>query len=255
MSRELQSSIVDKCTRVLDTLSGSQNAMSFTDLVDSTGFTKSSTHRIIAILLGEQMLAYEERTKSYTLGPRVLNWARAAWQKTDLQQISDADLIELREKTGVNVAVSILSGDSIMFIRTVDTSSVRYAAKVGELSPLHCTAAGKLFLAFESSARDSAFSGSYDFDKFTETTITEPALLEKELEKVRGAGYARCDREEFFQVCGIAAPVFDYQSKIIAALSLWAPTKVASIDALEQHASLLLETAERISQRFGAMRS
>jgi DNA-binding IclR family transcriptional regulator len=253
MSRELQSSIVDKCATVLDTLAGSQNTMSFTELVDSTGFTKSSTHRIIAILLGEGMLAYDERTRSYTLGPRVLNWARAAWQKTDLQQISDADLTELREQTGVNVAVSILSGDAILFIRTMDAKSVRYAAKVGELSPLHCTAAGKLFMAFDPATENLVLSADYELEKFTETTITNPALLVKELEKVRKSGYARCDREEFLQVCGIAAPIFDYQSKIIAALSLWAPTKMASISDLTQHAALLTKTADIKSGRFGAM--
>lgn len=253
MSRELQSSIVDKCANVLDTLAASQNTMSFTELVDSTGFTKSSTHRIIAILLGEEMLAYDERTKSYTLGPRVLNWARAAWQKTDLQQISDADLTELREKTGVNVAVSILSGDAILFIRTMDTKPVRYAAKVGELSPLHCTAAGKLFLAFDQAAENSVLSANYELEKFTETTITDPEILATELKRIREVGYACCDREEFLQVSGIAAPIFDYQSKIIAALSLWAPTKVASVGDLAQHARLLTETADRISGRFGAM--
>ncbi|KHQ51711.1 IclR family transcriptional regulator [Mameliella alba] len=253
MGRELQSSIVDKCANVLDVLAGSQNTMSFTELVDSTGFTKSSTHRIITILLGEGMLAQDDRTKAYTLGPRVLGWARAAWQKTDLQQISDAELMELRDITGLNVAVSILTDESIMFIRTIDTTPVRYAAKVGEQSPLHCTAAGKLFLAHDVLVWEKVSSGHYELEKFTDKTITDPARMAKEMEVVRRRGYAVCDREEFLQVCGIAAPIFDYQAKIIAALSLWAPAKKATISDLEKQAPALTHAADRISSRFGAM--
>ncbi|WP_417210413.1 IclR family transcriptional regulator [Antarctobacter sp.] len=253
MGRELQSSIVDKCATVLDTLAASQSTMSFTEIVETTSFTKSSAHRIIAILLGEEMLSYEERTRSYTLGPRVLNWARAAWQKTDLQQISDAELAELRDRTGLNVAVSIPNGDAVMFIRTLDTKSVRYAAKVGELSPLHCTAAGKLFLAYDGNEGKGTLPAGYELEKYTETTITDPDRLADELSRIRSQGYATCDREEFLQVSGIAAPVLDYQSKIIAALSLWAPTNVASIESLLPHVPVLKETAALISARFGAM--
>lgn len=253
MSRELQSSIVDKCAKVLDLLAKSQNSINFTDIVSATQFTKSSTHRILTVLLGEQMLGYDDQTKTYHLGPRLVNWARAAWQKTDLQQISDAELIELRERTGMNVAVSIQSGDAVLFIRTMDSHSVRYAAKIGEESPLHCTAAGKLFLAFSQKGGTNPVAATEQLEKFTEFTITSADRLQAELAMVRDNGFATCDREEFLQVSGIAAPIFDYQSRIIAALSLWAPTKLASIDELKTKIPLLTEAAHAISARFGAM--
>ncbi|NGQ93117.1 hypothetical protein G5V65_19690 [Rhodobacter sp. HX-7-19] len=53
--------------------------------------------------------------------------------------------------------------------------------------------------------------------------------------------------------CRSAAPNFNYQFRVVAAISLWAATKVASIAELAQHARLLTETADRISGRFGAM--
>jgi len=253
MSRELQSSIVDKCAKVIDLLAKSQNAMSFTEIVTATQFTKSSAHRILTVLLGEKMLGFDDQTKTYNLGPRLVNWARAAWQKTDLQQISDAELIDLREKCGMNVAVSIQNGDAVLFIRTMDSYSVRYAAKIGEESPLHCTAAGKLFLAFGNQGGADPLVQAGELEKYTEFTITSVDALKKELEKVRKTGLAVCDREEFLQVSGIAAPIFDYQSRIIAALSLWAPTKLATVDDLMTKAPLLAATAAGISARFGAM--
>lgn len=253
MGRELQSSIVTKCATLLDQLSESPDPLTFSEIVDRSGYNKSSVHRIIAVLMGEELVSFDTLTKTYHLGSRPMRWARAAWQKTDLQLITDAELIQLRNMTGMNVAVSIRTEDSVMYIRTMDVRSVRYAAKIGQQAPLHATAAGKLFLAHDEDQARCGLPDGYDMEKLTEYTITAKGALKTELKRIRKAGYARCDREEFLQISGIAAPVFDYQSNIIAAISLWAPSKLASLKTVESHAANLLDAASAISARFGAM--
>ena len=253
MARELQSSIVTKCALVLDRLADSPDAMTFTEIVTATNFNKSSAHRIVTILLGENLIAFDPATRTYSLGTRPIRWARAAWQKTDLQQITDAELARLRDRTGLNVAVSVRADDSIMFIRTLDVRSVRYAAKVGEQSPLHATAAGKVFLAYDDNRERCGLPEHYDLEKLTERTITTLRNLELDLARIRRRGYAICDREEFLQINGIAAPIFDYQSRVVASLSLWAPTKLATSDDLIRYAGELVEVADDISRRFGSM--
>jgi len=253
MGRELQSSIVTKCATLLDQLSESPDPLTFSEIVEGSGYNKSSVHRIIAVLMGEELVKFDGLTKTYSLGSRPMRWARAAWQKTDLQLITDAELIQLRNQTSMNVAVSIRAEDSVMFIRTIDVRSVRYAPKIGQQSPLHATAAGKIFLAFDEDQANCGLPADYDMEKLTEYTITRKTALKAELKRTRAAGYARCDREEFLQVSGIAAPVFDYQSGIIAAISLWAPSKLASLKQVEAHAADLLTLASNISARFGAM--
>ncbi len=253
MGRALQSSIVTKCAQILDHLAESPDPMGFTEMVQATGFNKSSAHRIISILLGENLISFDPLSRTYSLGSRPMRWARAAWQQMDLQLITDADLIRLRDRTGMNVAVSVRTDESIMFIRAVDVKAVRYAPKIGQQSPLHATAAGKLFLAYGEDQARCGLPPGYDLERLTEFTITTLAELEAELKAIRRAGYARCDREEFLQISGIAAPIFDYQSRIIAGISLWAPSRLAGIDALEGHAGDLLSVASDISARFGAM--
>ena len=178
MVRELQSSIVTKCAIVMDILTESPDPMTHTEIVEATGFNKSSAHRIIAILIGEDLIHFDPATRSYSLGPRPMRWARSAWQKTDLKLIVDAELVNLRDKTGLNVAVSILTTDSIMFIRNFDVRSVRYAAKIGEQAPLHATAAGKVFLAYSESRQNCGLPEGYELEKLTEHTITNLRDLE-----------------------------------------------------------------------------
>ena len=131
MAREVQSSIVEKSVTVLDLLAQTPGRLSYSEIVAATGFNKSSAHRILSILIGQQLVQFDERDKSYSVGPKLISWARAAWQKTDLEQIEDQDLIELSEATGGNVAVSVLSEQSVTFIKTRIPHPYKLAVKIG----------------------------------------------------------------------------------------------------------------------------
>ena len=249
MPKEIQSSIVQKCVVVLDALAHAQGGLTYSDVVAETGFTKSSAHRVLSILLSEGLVMLDDVARTYSLGPKPVSWARAAWQKTDLQQIADTDLVQLRDETGLNVAVSILSGDAVLFIRTMNLRNVRYAAQVGEEASLHATAAGKLFLAY-SDDRD-ALIGKVDLEQLTEHTLVTRDALSRDIEETRTRGFAICNREEFLQISGIAAPVFDYQGRILAAISLWAPAKLASHHEVVAQSPALLRWAQVLTARFG----
>lgn len=253
MAREVQSSIVEKLVAVLDLLAKAPGKLTYSEIVVASGFNKSSTHRILSILMGQQLVHFDERDKTYSVGPKLVSWARAAWQKTDLDQIEDQDLVALGDATGMNVAVAVLSDYSVTFIRTRIINPYKLAVKLGGQSDLHCTAAGKLFLAYMQKPELDKYLDTAELEKFTETTLTDQKSLLRDLEETREKGYAVSNREEFWQVVGIAAPIVDYDNRLMASLSLWTPTRFASMEALESEAPLLLETAAKISSRFGSM--
>lgn len=251
MVREVHSTIVEKSVLVMDLLARSVEKLSFSQIVRGTGMNKSSVHRVLAILMGQDLVRYDDRSKSYTVGPKVLGWARAAWQKTDVCQIDDQDLVDLGESTGMNVAVSVINDHMITFIRTRIVHPYKLSPKVGDQSDLHCTAAGKVFLACMDPPSLSIYLEKGEFEKYTETTITDKISLRKEIEQVVDRGYAVSNREELWQVVGIAAPIVSYDKRAVAALSLWTPVKHASLEVLEKYAPKLKETAVTISTRFG----
>ncbi|ASJ73849.1 IclR family transcriptional regulator [Granulosicoccus antarcticus] len=253
MAREVQSSIIEKLVVVLDVLARTPGKLSQSEIVTATGFNKSSIHRILSILLGQGLVRLDERDKTYSVGPKLVSWARSAWQKTDLAQIEDQDLIDLSNATGMNVAISVLSDYTVTFIRTRIINPYKLAVKVGGQSDLHCTAAGKLFLGFMSKFELDTYLDTTELEKYTETTLTDQKSLLNDIELARELGYAKGNREEFWQVVGIAAPIVDYDNRIMAALSLWTPTRFASMSTLEQDVPAMLETAAKISARFGSM--
>lgn len=253
MAREVQSSIVEKLVVVLDILAKAPGKLTYSEIVEASGFNKSSTHRILSILMGQELVYFNERDKSYTVGSKLFTWARAAWQKTDLEQIESQDLIDLGEATGMNVAVAVLSDYSATFIRTRIIKPYKLAVKLGGQSDLHCTAVGKLFLSHMDETTLNKYLSNVELEKFTENTLTDQKSLLSDLEQIKIKGYATSNREEFWQVVGIAAPILDYDNRILASISLWTPTRFSSLEALEQESTLLLETAAKISARFGSM--
>jgi DNA-binding IclR family transcriptional regulator len=153
----------------------------------------------------------------------------------------------------MNVAVAVLSDNSVTFIRTNIIRPYKLAVKIGGQSELHCTAVGKVFLAYMEPLEREEYLRTAEMEKYTETTLTTPDALSRDIAQVRERGYAIADREEFYQVVGMAAPILDYEDRILAALSLWIPTRFASLEELQSNAPALLETASTISKRFGSM--
>ncbi|SCZ67463.1 IclR family transcriptional regulator [Epibacterium ulvae] len=255
MVRDVQSSIVEKSVRVVDLLAQAPNKMNQLEIMKASGLSKSSVYRILSILVGQGLVQFDEREKLYSVGPKLISWARAAWQKTDLNLIEDQDLASLSGATGFNVAVSVLSDANITFIRTHIPKPYKFAIKVGGQSELHCTAAGKVFLAYMTDTEQAAYYEAAKLEKFTESTITDEDALRDEVGVVRKQGYAFSNREEFWQIRGIAAPILDYDDRILAAISLWSPTHYVSAEGLVALAPKLMDAAAEISARFGRLLS
>lgn len=244
-----QSSIVSKCTEVLDILAQAGRPLGFTEIVQQSGFVKSSTHRVLGVLKSEGLI--ETQGKSYLLGPKILNWAARAWHQTDLQQVASGELEALSSATGQNAILAIRHGDTALYLKSVGTYRVRYGSHAGDHTPLHCTAAGKVLVAFLPNEERLNLIPKLSLDRYTEKTIIDRQAFEHEINKVRQQGYGSVDGEEFLQVCGISAPIFDFQGRLAAAIGIWAVTDRADMDALNEHREVILNTARRVSTRLG----
>lgn len=251
MTKPQQSSIVHKCAEILDVLAHARRPLGYMEIVEKTGFVKSSAHRVLAIMEGEGLVEKDQPLKAYRLGPKLSYWAQTAWRKTDLQDVAGSELEAFSEKNGHNVALSVQDADQVLYLRTFDAVPLRYASRSGERAPLHCTAAGKVFLAHMSEPRQDRLLGELNLKRITENTIVSPDALKRELKLTRIRGYGTADREEFLQVVGVAAPILDTDRAVMAAVSVWCPIDRATIGELQLIAPDLLEMTRRISAQMG----
>ncbi|MEJ6392844.1 IclR family transcriptional regulator [Gymnodinialimonas sp. 2305UL16-5] len=251
MARPKESSIVSKCALIMDTLGSARQPLPFSEIVARTGFVKSSCHRILAVLQSEQMIEYDSDSRTYFTGSRLQNWAPSSLDRHGVQEAAAPIMDALSMRARMNAALSALETDCILYLRTSDYVSLRFAARAGDRAPLHCTAAGKMFLAAMEARRRAELLALLKLEAFTEFTKTNPDELEAELESVAAQGFAVAVREEYLHVVGVCAPIRNGQSQVIAGLSLWAQTDDATPAELMAQAPDIIKAAEEISRRMG----
>jgi IclR family acetate operon transcriptional repressor len=117
---------------------------------------------------------------------------------------------------------------------------------VGLAVPLHCSALGKVLLAF-----GAARMPSEPFEARTARTITTRAALEAELVTVRERGYAVTDGELEPGLVAVAAPVSAGGVSAIAAISVSAPAARLTTKLIPPTAGKCVQVAQALSAMLG----
>ncbi len=120
---------------------------------------------------------------------------------------------------------------------------------VGLAVPLHCSALGKVLLAF-----GAARMPSEPFEARTGRTITSRAALEADLMTVRERGYAVTDEELEPGLVAVAAPVFAGGVSAIAAMSVSAPAARLTANLIPPTAGKCVQVAQALSTMLGGER-
>ena len=111
------------------------------------------------------------------------------------------------------------------------------------MNPLHCTALGKVLLAF----------GDVDMPAVLEilhpTHHHDPGPLRENLEQIRMQGYAVDDEEFDLGVRCIAVPVFDFRGKVIGSIGISGPATRVTRERLPELAAIVLEIGKALSER------
>lgn len=248
----MQSSMISKAINLLSLIGKAKCPMTFSDLVRQSELSKSTVHRILNILIDEQMIQHHKPMKVYLLGPKAFEMLKQAYGGYDLQALAVDGMMELQKVTGRNISISVIEGDYAVVLRTFDSSdSFGGHSRPGLREPLHVCAAGKALVAHLPTALFDAKFEKYDFFSRTTQTITSIDAFRSELERVRERGYATSDREEYDYICGIAAPIFNYVGEVIASINVWGTTEETSLEQLEQYAKKLVLVTQNISDLIG----
>ena len=98
---------------------------------------------------------------------------------------------------------------------------------------------------------DELYKESKKLPKMTANSITSKKALIKELKAIRKRGYAYDDCESNEDARCVAAPVYDQNNTICAAMSITVPVTRMNSDRREELAGIVKEGAKELSQRLG----
>lgn len=119
---------------------------------------------------------------------------------------------------------------------------------------LHASAVGRILLAYGTEELREKILDQSTLEKFTSETITDAKKIKAKLPVIRKRGYDINRGERELEVAAIAAPIFDFESKVESALAIVGPVQRFSEDRESDILKSLLEAAGRISELLGAPR-
>lgn len=184
-----------------------------------TSISRSAVQRILA-RLADLGLAVVDEDGRYLTGPLLLELASGLVSQSSLIQTADIVMRQLVDEFDESAYLTVLipDEDRISFVHVVECNQrIRYIVPIGSGAPLHAGAAGKAVLAWMN--RDDNLG---DLEAYTLETVTDPKLLQEDLELIRERGYAVSTGERIEGASGIAAPVF-LDGRVIGSISVAVP--------------------------------
>ncbi len=241
---------VDRAVSVLQLLA-ERGECRVSELAVSLGVNKSSAFRLLTTLEARGLVEQVADRGRYRLAYGVVRLAAGAARRMDLSLLSRSTCQTLAEDTGETVCIALREGGAVVTIdQVLGRGAVTTVDWIGQRSPLHATAAGKVFLAAldETGLREEL---AHPLERFTDATITEPAQLRAELETVRARGYASTRDEHEVGLSAIGVPILDGDRRVVGALTVSGPTFRLPAGRVADLAALAAASAARISRRNG----
>ncbi|GAB2732023.1 MULTISPECIES: IclR family transcriptional regulator [Comamonas] len=240
--------VLERMFTLLDVLATREEAVSLKELSEITGLHPSTTHRILNDLTIGRFVDRPE-SGSYRLGMRLLELGNLVKARINVREVALLPMRRLHLATQQAINLSMRQGDEIVYVERSfsERSGMQVVRAIGGHAPLHLTSTGKLFLADDEPERVRAYAMRTGLAGNTKNSITNLAVLERELSKTRQYGVARDNEELELGVRCMAAGIYDDQGRLVAGLSVSAPA-----DRLEDAWTTRLQaTASEISSALG----
>jgi len=241
---------VSRALRALELIADA-GELGVTELGRRLGVHKATASRLASTLAERGMVERNPVTDRYRLGFGLIRLAGAAIAGLDVVRAARPVLEELAETTRETVTLGLLSGDDVVYIDQVTGGrSIVSANWVGRRTALHTSASGKVLLAFMSEAERDRLLGR-PLHASTPRTVVDPDALRRQLEGVRGSGYAQIQGELEEGLNAVAAPIHQADGQVVATLSVSGPAfRVRAID-LPRLGRIAIDAAAAISRRLG----
>jgi len=244
--------VLNKTFSILEILLQQGSAMNMTELSKKLDLYPSTTHRILDTLRHWGYVEQDLNTQKYQLGLKLLELGMAKLHQMDLVREATPYLKELVKQCNETVHLGVLEEGEVLYLAKEESSqTIRMISYVGKRAPLHCTALGKILLAYMPEEERKKILEDRGLPRLTENTITDRNKLEKELSKIQKQGFALDQEENEKDVQCIAAPIRNCQGEVIAALSISSPAFRIDKNAQNNLKEALLETSKNISKRLG----
>ncbi len=242
-----QTPAVDKAVRVLDYLSNRSGA-TFSQIYQDVGLPKSTASSLLTSLVAHGLLRLEK--DRYFLGIRLYSLGQKAEEEFDIKRLAMEHLEQLRDATQLTCHLGVLDGASAIYLAKLESrGAIIVRSWVGKKLSLYSSGLGKALLAWLPDEEVDRLVPDEKLKVFTETTIPTRTALKTELAEIKARGWSYDNAEDCIGVYCVAAPIFDAQSQVVAAISAVGVSFQMPLEQREKLAQQVIATTRAISAK------
>jgi len=249
-SKNLLSSL-DHALVILESMGQSRSPLGLSEIVRKTEYAKTTVHRVLLTLMKRGFVRKEYQTGRYQLTLKLFEIGSIAVSQLGIKDVAKPYLEAVRNLSGETAHLAVMDDDGVFYIDKIEsTQSIRMYSYIGSRAPIHCTAVGKVLLAYQSDERIEKFL-SPGLKAYTQNTILHKDKLTEELRKIRKQGYALDNEELEIGLLCIASPVRNHLGEVIAAVSISGPKVRLGKHRTRELIPVMVKTGSEISASLG----
>lgn len=244
---------IDRAIRILEAFTVERPELGVADLSKSLGLKRSTVHRALATMESRGLLRQVHGTQKYALGPKVLGFAHVYQAQMTLSTVALPVMKALRNRCNETIGLHLLQGLERVVVQQVESTHDlrRTYSDLGKLVPLYAGSPGKLLLAFMPPDEVQQVIEETGLGAITPDTVTDPAELLRDLEKIRRQGYALTVGERSPGIASISCPVRNQDGWVIAAVNISGPAWRLTREQALEYLPLLRASCLTISRQIG----
>ena len=214
-------SVVSRGLRLLFAFDDAHRRLTLSELAERAELPLSTAHRLVGELVGGGALVRRPNGE-YVVARRLWQVGLLAPVEAGLRELAAPFMNDLHAATRATVHLAVREGTEVLYLERVSGRvSVPVVSAVGSRLPLHATGVGKVLLAHAPDEVVTDVLGR--LVRITRHTITQPARMRDQLERVRRDGYATTIEEMTLGTCSVAVPV-RAGDRVIAGLGIVVPS-------------------------------
>ena len=140
---------------------GREEGLPLAEVVQSTGLTRPTVHRIVHALIEEGIVERHDKTGRYAIGGQVLELALARPSRSPLLAAADDVLRQLAQRLGDTLFLTVRTGnDTLCVDRRIGSYPIQVLSiEIGARRPLGVSSAGVAILGRDAGAGGEAHRG------------------------------------------------------------------------------------------------
>jgi IclR family transcriptional regulator, acetate operon repressor len=247
---------INKAFDILEAFLTHPNELTLTDIAQISGINRPTANRIISNLVTRGYLIQKEKRGKYALGHIFFSYSGNLKRENKLRDIARHYLMSLSDFLDESIIMSYGDIYEGIFTETFHgenrkNKSIKIIPDEGYGMPLHCSCAGKLYLAELSEADFNKYFSSRPLQGFTQNTIVDLTILKKMLSIVKREGVSYDDEEYSIGVRSVGAGIRNSDGNLVATIAVIAPSPRLPLPKMKEIAATIKTSAMQISTEIG----